>query len=182
MRLSSLYLCIVQRAHYICQKVEREGGKQEEHFQPFPWSIIASQTPSNLVAQNSNNLLFFTILRAGWAVLLPYAVVTRTLGWLGHPNGLISNGCQGGWDANGEQSYSCQPGDLTSPWTFLWLLGILPRWQLGSKKEPSKRINSSVQKLIDLPLALCLLMSYWPRLVKWPSLNQHGGKYTGHEY
>lgn len=106
-----------QRACDICRKVEREGGKQEDHVQPFQWSIIASQTPSNLVAQNNNNLLFFTILRAGWAGLLPYVGVTRTLGWLGHPNSLISNGCQGVMDTSGEQSWSCQSGDLTSSWT-----------------------------------------------------------------
>lgn len=177
MRLSSLYLPIVQKAHYICQKVEREGGRQEDHFQPFQWSISASPTTSNSVVQNNNNLLFFTILRAGWVVLLPYVVVNGPSKW---PH--IK------WLPTGDR---CQWGAQLAPsvrWHHfsmdfsLWLLGLLHRWQLGSRKETSERIDPNVQKLIDLSPALCLLMPYWPKLIKRPSLNQHGGKYTGHEY
>lgn len=36
--------------------------------------------------------------------------------------------------------------------------------------------------LIELPLALCVLMSWWPKLVKQPSLNQMEESTRGHEY
>lgn len=109
-----------------------------------------------------------------------FYLVLDSLGWLGTSSNLTwlclslltSSWCYGGSAGSGWQAV-----DLSASIWFLILqhtgLDSFPWWSQSSKFN--KRADFSKQDLFKPQLVLYLLMSHWPKQVKWPTqIQDHG--------